>query len=49
MWWQECGKSGGVWEGWRLGGEVEDCGGRGKVCSGKGGVLEGMRCVGGEG
>ena len=26
MWWQECGKSGGVWKGWRLGGEVEDCG-----------------------
>ena len=39
MWWQECGKSGGVWEGWRLGGEVEECGWGG-------GVWEGWKSVG---
>ena len=34
-------------EGWRGVGGMEECGGRGGVCA-KGGVLEGVRCVGGE-
>ena len=35
------GRGGGVWEGWRCVGRVEEFGGRVKVCGGRGGVWEG--------
>ena len=44
----ECGTCGGVWEGGRFVGEMEECDGRGKVCCGRGGgVWERWRGVGG--